>query len=145
MSDLLNGQLKGWCILLVDDEPDSLEVAMRWLKLAGASVLIAYDGRSGLELAMTRKPDVILADLSMPAMDGWEMQYELKHSPVTACIPVIALTAHALQNVTERVVAAGFATHIAKPFKPDELVSTVLRIVHDEDKLRSGAAEDDQE
>jgi len=145
MPGLLDGQLEGWCILLVDDELDSLEVAMRWLKLAGASVLVANDGRSGLELAMTRRPDIILADLSMPVMDGWEMQYELKNSPVTACIPVIALTAHALQNITEKVIAAGFASHIAKPFKSDELVAEVLRVIQGKDCARSRTARNNQE
>ncbi|MBN1427573.1 MAG: response regulator [Anaerolineae bacterium] len=129
MPDFLDAQMRGWLILLVDDEPDSLEVAARWLKLAGASVLTANDGKLGLEVAMTQRPDLILTDLSMPVMDGWEMQQALKHNPMTACIPVIALTAHALPNIRDQVLSAGFAAHIAKPFEPRKFISEVLQIV----------------
>ncbi|MBN1310229.1 MAG: response regulator [Anaerolineae bacterium] len=144
MPDRFDGRLEGWLVLLVDDEPDSLEVVTRWLKLAGATVLTACDGKAGLEIAVKHRPDFILADLSMPVMDGWEMQYKLKNNPEMACIPVIALTAHALQYVEDRVVAAGFAAHIAKPFKPEELISEVLRVVRGKGVIRSGSTKNGQ-
>src|SRR5687767_11588072 len=92
-SELIKNKLKGWTVLVVDDEPDSLFVAARWLKLAGATVLSAENGKDGLELARLMQPRFILTDLTMPVMDGWEFQYELRGDPSTKSIPVIALTA----------------------------------------------------
>lgn len=128
MLNLIKDQLKERVVLVVEDEPDSLEIAARLLKLAGATVLTAIDGRQGLAIAAEHRLDLILVDLSMPVMDGWEMQRELKNNPAMAGIPVIALTAHAMQNVKEQVMAAGFAAHISKPFDPRRFVAQVLQI-----------------
>jgi CheY-like chemotaxis protein len=126
---LIKNRLAGWEVLVVDDEPDSLEVAARWLKLAGASVLRAENGQEGLELALSRFPQLIIADLTMPVMDGWELQYELRHNPATAHVPVIALTAHAMSSTRERVLAAGFVDHISKPLNPTKFIDQVLNII----------------
>lgn len=128
MPDVVKNRLKGWVVLVVEDEPDCLEVATRWLKLAGASVLTAIDGRQALETVAACRPDLILADLSMPVMDGWEMQNELKTNPDVAGIPIIALTAHAMQTVKEQALAAGFVAHIAKPLDPNKFISQVIQI-----------------
>jgi CheY-like chemotaxis protein len=120
-----------WDVLVVDDEPDSLEVATRMLKLAGANVFTAENGRSGLEVARQKKPRFILSDLSMPVMDGWQMLEQLKRNPATADIPVIALTAHTMPGDRERTMAAGFHNHIAKPLDPPKLVQQLANILMD--------------
>ena len=137
-----NNQLQGLIILLVDDEPDSLEVASRWLRLAGASVLTASDGKLGLEIALKDEPDLILADLSMSVMDGWRMLVELKNNPAIAQIPIVALTAHTLLNIREQALSAGFAAHIAKPFEATRLVTEVLQIMQSASSAQSGRVED---
>src|SRR6185503_19690307 len=88
--------LKGWVILVVDDEPDSLEVATRMLQHYSATVHTATNGQMALEVAQKVLPRFILADLSMPVMDGWGFLYELQHERSTMEIPVFALTAHAM-------------------------------------------------
>ena len=131
MLNVIKGQLQGRVALVVEDEPDSLEIAARLLKLAGATVLTAANGREGVEVAAAHRPDFILVDLSMPVMDGWEMQCQLKGNPDMTTIPVIALTAHAMQNVKEQVMEAGFAAHISKPFDPRRFVTQVLQITEE--------------
>jgi CheY-like chemotaxis protein len=126
----ITDKLKGWRILLVDDEPDNLDVAGTWLRLAGAEVSTAFNGRQGMELARQLNPHVILADLTMPVMDGWDMQHDLKNDILTSDIPVIALTAHTMQGVEERVRAAGFVDYIAKPLRGQAFVMRVYEIVN---------------
>lgn len=129
LTDLIKDRFKGWDVLVVDDEPDSLYVVSRWLKLAGASVFTAENGQVGLEIARERLPRLIITDLTMPVMDGWEFHYNLKQDPATEHIPAIALTAHALHSTRERVLNAGFLDHIAKPLNPNKFVEQVLSIV----------------
>ena len=129
MLNLIKDRLKDWRILVVDDEPDSLEVAYRWLKLAGANVSMAKNGQEGLDIARDLLPHFIIADLTMPVMDGWEMLYELRQDPATAHIPVIALTAHAMRSTKERATQAGFVSHISKPLNPNKFVEQVIQII----------------
>lgn len=119
----------GWDVLVVDDEPDSLEVATRWLKISGATVYTAINGRAGLARAREVKPRFILADLTMPEMDGWELLYEIKQDLDLQNTPVIALTAHAMHSTKERAAQAGFVAHISKPLDPLNFVSQVVSIV----------------
>ncbi len=135
MLGLIKGQFEGWTILIVDDEPDSLEVATRWLKLAGATVITAENGLAGLEAARLHKPSFVISDLTMPVMDGWEMLYEMKRNADLASTPVIALTAHAMDGIRERVLEVGFAAHIAKPLNPDKFVQQVILIIKGEKAL----------
>lgn len=100
-------------ILVVEDDQMNQELAARFLLRDGHEVLLAGDGKSGVETAQTRLPDLILMDLSLPVMDGWEATRILKHDPNTAHIPVIALTAHAFDQDVEKALLAGFA--IMKP------------------------------
>lgn len=107
--------LSGLTFLVVDDEPDNVGVVVKLLRILGAEVFAAEDGEQGLQQARDKRPDVILADLSMPEMTGWEMLYHIKQDPVLKEIPVIALTAHAMAGDRERVLEAGFSDYIAKP------------------------------
>jgi CheY-like chemotaxis protein len=101
--------------LVVDDEPDNVGVVVKLLTLLGGEVASAENGKEGLEQAHTKQPDVILADLSMPVMSGWEMLYQIKQDPALKETPVIALTAHAMNGDRERVLAAGFTSLYRRP------------------------------
>lgn len=129
MLGLIKDQLRDWTILVVDDEPDSLEVASRWLRLSGAVTLTASNGREGLELLYAHQPDCVIADLSMPEIDGWELLYIMHQDATLADIPVIALTAHVMDTVKERVDKVGFAAYISKPLNPDKFVIQVINIL----------------
>jgi CheY-like chemotaxis protein len=120
---------QGWDILVVDDEPDSLEVAYRLLKLAGASVTVARNGQEALEKVTQQRPKFILTDLSMPDVDGWEFLYQLKQVEANVGIPVIALTAHGMTGDRERVMAAGFHNHITKPLDPTKLIQQLINLL----------------
>jgi CheY-like chemotaxis protein len=122
--------LKGWVILVVDDELDSQEVASRILRHYGAFVYTAVNGKFGLDLARNLRPRFIVSDLSMPTMDGWRMLQELQQLPTTKDIPVIALTAHAMSGDRERAMAAGFHNYLTKPLTPATFLKDLLGALH---------------
>ncbi len=124
--ELRRDLLKGWNILVVEDEPDSLEVAERILRFYGATVHTAANGREGLEIARKIHPKFIISDLSMPVMDGWEMLFELKQDRSTMDIPVIALTAHAMKGDRDRAIIAGFHNYLTKPLTPANFMRDLL-------------------
>src|SRR5688572_18073487 len=105
-----------WRVLIVDDDIDNLTLAAEYLKYGGTSVETAQNGEAGLKVAKEFAPTIILLDLSMPVMDGWGMLEGLRKDPALASIPVVALTAHAMPQDRERVVAAGFDGYVTKPF-----------------------------
>jgi CheY-like chemotaxis protein len=107
--------LATWNVLLIDDEPDNLEVIAETLHFHGIAVQTAHNGIEGLELLKTFVPTLILLDLSMPKMDGWEMRQRLKSDPRTQNIPVVAVTAHAMTGDKERALQAGFDGYLTKP------------------------------
>ena len=115
------------CVLVVDDYPDGREVCAEYLSFSGFRVLQAADGQEALDLAFAERPDLILMDLSLPGMDGWEATRRLKADPRTASTPVIALTAHALASHAASARAAGADAVVTKPFLPNELVAEVRR------------------
>ena len=135
MAYKIKDKFKDWVVLVVDDEPDSLEVASRWLKLAGAQVVTASNGRDGVSAALEHHPRFILADLTMPVMDGWEMLYEIRQNAQTQNTPVIALTAHALSGIKMQTKQAGFVDHIAKPLDPHKFIEQVIGIIEDVPEL----------
>jgi len=106
------------------------ELAARFLLRDGHDVLVAGDGTSGVETAQTHLPDLILMDLSLPKMDGWEATMILKRDPNTAHIPIIALTAHAFDQDVEKALKAGFDHYETKPlsyFGLKKKISLLLR------------------
>jgi CheY-like chemotaxis protein len=114
-----------WAVLVVDDEPDNLEVVAETLEFYGASVKTAKDGIDGLAVLQEFKPDLILLDLSMPKMNGWETRTRIKADSRTALIPVVALTAHAMPGDLERALAAGFNGYLIKPITVVSLINDI--------------------
>jgi CheY-like chemotaxis protein len=112
--------------LVVDDEPDNLEVAATLIRFLGGNVEEAENGVKALDLARTFQPNVIIADLSMPVMSGWEMLEALRKIPAIADIPVIALTAHAMIGDRERVLEAGFNNYLSKPIHVEYFIPELL-------------------
>lgn len=123
--------LKGQKVLVIDDEPDSLEVVAMLLEMYGVEVVTATNGEEGLASARQHRPVFIISDLSMPEMSGWEMLHELKLNRASLDIPVIALTAHAMEGDRNRAIAAGFHNYLIKPLKPDTFINDLLRVVMD--------------
>jgi CheY-like chemotaxis protein len=116
-------------VLLVDDEPDNVELLTRRLTRKGFVVVGVTSAADALAAAATRPVDVVLMDLKMPVMDGFEATRRLKADPATAHLPVIALTAHALQEDRERALAAGAIDYESKPVDLDRLVGKVNAVL----------------
>jgi two-component system cell cycle response regulator DivK len=116
-------------VLLVDDYPDAREMYSEYLEFSGFDVVPASNGMEALERALDAAPDIILMDLSLPVMDGWEATRRLKGDPRTASIPVVALTGHALQGISEGARKAGCDAFITKPCLPEDLVVEIRRVL----------------
>jgi two-component system cell cycle response regulator DivK len=116
-------------ILLVDDYQDGREMYADSLRFAGYRTLEASSGPEALQLAVDRRPDLILMDLSLPGIDGWEVTARLKKDARTQHIPIVALTAHALREERDRAERAGCDAFVAKPCLPDELLAEVQRLL----------------
>jgi two-component system, cell cycle response regulator DivK len=117
-------------ILYVEDNDDNVYMLKMRLELLGEfEVLAAEDGEKGCEIALRERPDIILMDLEMPVLDGWEATRRLKGNPQTHDIPVIALSAHALAGEREKAMAAGCDEFDTKPIEFERLVATVRRLL----------------
>lgn len=112
-------------ILLVEDNELNRDMLSRRLKRRGFEVEIAVDGAQGVEMAQSASPDLILMDMSLPVMDGWEATRQIKANPVTAAIPVIALTAHAMAGDQEKAKAAGCDDYDTKPVELPRLLGKI--------------------
>jgi len=102
-------------ILYVEDNDDNVYVVKNRLGRAGFTILVAVDGEQGLAMAVAERPDLILMDLSLPVLDGWETARRLKAAEATRDIPIIALSAHAMAGDRERALAAGCDDYDTKP------------------------------
>lgn len=116
-------------ILLVEDNEDNLVVYRTILEHVGFRVLEARDGEEGVESAKQNIPDLILMDISIPKIDGWEATQRLKADDNTKAIPIIALTAHALEEDRQKAIQAGCDGYLAKPVEPRRVVQEVERFV----------------
>ena len=117
----------GQTVLLVEDNEDNRIIYSTVLRHVGYDVIEAEDGVRAIELARSAKPDLILMDISIPQMDGWEATRILRKDPLTRDIPIIALTAHALPDDREKAVQVGFTAYLAKPVEPRAVVAEVRR------------------
>jgi len=116
-------------ILCVEDNDDNLFMLQRRLTRAGFEVKVATNGAEGLEWAKTLLPDLIVMDLNLPGLDGWEATRRLKNQPETKHIPIIVLTAHATEGARERAVAAGCDEYETKPTDFVRLVEKIRSLL----------------
>jgi two-component system, cell cycle response regulator DivK len=116
-------------ILLVEDHPDNMNIYRLVLEHFGYAVVAAADGKAALRQAREGRPDLILMDISIPFLDGWEVTAILKADGETRDIPIVALTAHAMDADRERAEAAGFDGFLSKPVEPGRLVTEVARFL----------------
>jgi CheY-like chemotaxis protein len=114
-------------ILLVEDNEDNRIIYATALRYAGYQVFEAITGAEGVQQARHQRPDLVLMDISVPELDGWEATAILKADPSTKHIPIIAVTAHALPGDEERSIAAGCDGYLAKPIPPGALLAEVDR------------------
>ncbi|MCC6313504.1 MAG: response regulator [Thermomicrobiales bacterium] len=116
-------------VLLVEDDPANRGLASRVLSNCGYSHAVAIDGQDALDKVAERRPDLILMDLSMPGMDGWEATRRLRADPANATVRVLALTAHAMRGDREKALDAGCDDVLTKPYRPTELIEAVRRLI----------------
>ncbi len=112
-------------ILLVEDNAMNRDMLSRRLARKGYEVVIAIDGQQGIDMAHSETPDLILMDMSLPVVDGWEATRQLKSAPETQSIPVIALTAHAMAGDREKAVEAGCNDYDIKPIELPRLLEKI--------------------
>jgi CheY-like chemotaxis protein len=116
-------------ILLVEDQEMNRDMLSRRLKKRGYEVSIAVDGAEGVDKARSESPDLILMDMSLPVMDGWEATRTLKSDDATRAIPVVALTAHAMSTDREKAMEAGCDAYETKPVELPRLLETMKKLL----------------
>jgi len=116
-------------VLLVEDNELNRDMLSRRLTRRGFDVVCAVDGQEGLDLARSQVPDIILMDLSLPVLDGWEATRRVKHDDATRHVPVIGLTAHAMSGDRERAIEAGCDDYDTKPVELERLIGKIARLL----------------
>ncbi len=116
-------------ILLVEDNEMNRDMLSRRLERRGYQVLIAVDGEQGVAMAQSEAPDLILMDMSLPVLDGWEATRTLKAAPETRNIPIIALTAHAMVGDRDKVIEAGCDDYDTKPIELPRLLEKIDKLI----------------
>ena len=116
-------------ILIVDDEPHMRRIAELSLRKGGYQILIATNGREALEVVARELPALIVMDVNMPEMDGFEALRQLKATPATAGIPVIMLTSRGQSVAREEAATSGAALYLTKPFSPSTLANETRRLI----------------
>jgi two-component system, cell cycle response regulator DivK len=116
-------------ILLVEDNEMNLDMLSRRLSRQGYEVVAAQDGAAGVDRAASERPHIILMDMSLPVLDGWEATRRLKADPATREIPIIALTAHAMAEDKEKAMAAGCDDYDTKPIDLPRLIEKIKRLL----------------
>jgi two-component system cell cycle response regulator len=125
-------------ILIIEDNPANLELMVYMLKAAGHRVTTAMDGASGLAAAREQKPDLILCDLQLPVLDGYEVAARLMQDPVCRDIPRLAVTAFAMAGDRDRTLGMGFDGYLAKPIEPETFVLQVEAFLAPEHRTAGG-------
>jgi len=117
-------------ILLVEDNEMNRDMLSRRLARRGYEVVIAVDGSEGVAAAAREAPDLILMDMSLPVVDGWEATRQIRADPATAAIPVVALTAHAMAGDRDRAIEAGCNDYDTKPVELERLLEKISRLLN---------------
>ena len=118
-----------WTVLIVDDDDDNLSVLQQFMDFLGTTCYTAREGIQALEMLSKLPISLVLLDLSMPKMDGWQMISQLRDAETNVHMPVIAVTAHAMQGDKDRALAAGFDGYISKPFLFTDMLVEIKRVV----------------
>ena len=116
-------------ILLVEDNEMNRDMLSRRLERKGFQIVMAVDGQQGVDLAKSETPDLILMDMSLPILDGWEATRRLKSEPATQIIPIIALTAHAMSGDREKALEAGANDYDTKPIELPRLLEKIQTLL----------------
>lgn len=114
-------------ILVIEDNEQNVYLVTYLLEHAGFEVIQARDGPSGLQMAMRSAPDLILLDVQLPGMDGFEVTRRLRATPSLATVPIVAVTSYAMVGDRERIMAAGCSAYLEKPIDPDTFVANLAR------------------
>src|ERR1700676_5087142 len=117
-------------ILIVADNEENRDSLSRRLQRRGYEIVTAADGKAGVAMAQTEKPDLVLMDMNMPELDGWEATRQIKAAAETCDVPVIALTAHAMSGDRERALGAGCADYHTKPVDFPKLLTQIEAILN---------------
>jgi len=118
-------------ILIVEDDELNRDSLSRLLRRRGFEIVVAVDGESGVATARADRPDLILMDMSLPVVDGWEATRRLKGDPATGATPIIALTAHAMSTDRDKALAAGCDDFDTKPIDMERLTGKIAALVPD--------------
>jgi two-component system, cell cycle response regulator DivK len=116
-------------VLLVEDNEMNRDMLSRRLIRRGFQVVFAMDGQQGIDLARSEQPEIILMDMSLPVIDGWEATRRLKADDATRSVPVIGLTAHAMSGDREKAIEAGCEDYDTKPVELDRLIGKIERLL----------------
>jgi two-component system, cell cycle response regulator DivK len=116
-------------VLLIEDNETNRHLATFLLEKIGCEVSYAQDGARGLALAGSTSPALIILDIQMPEMDGYEVAARLRAQPATASIPVLVVTSYAQSGDRQRALALGVADYLEKPFEPDDFINRVVRLL----------------
>ncbi|HEX3176807.1 MAG TPA: response regulator [Methylomirabilota bacterium] len=127
-------------VLLIDDVDDNSDMYAQFLEFEGYQVATAINGAQGIDKARALSPMVIIMDLSMPVLDGWNATRELKSDDATRHIPIIVLTAHAMKGTAESVASCGADAYLAKPCLPEDLATEVRRQMERTSRLPASSA-----
>ncbi len=116
-------------ILVVEDTEDNRQILRDLLGMAGYEMVEAHDGAQGVAMAAEHRPDLILMDIQMPVLDGYEATRRIKADPALATIPIVAVTSYALSGDEQKARAAGCNDYIAKPYSPRQMLAKVREIL----------------
>jgi len=116
-------------ILLVEDNEMNRDMLSRRLTRRGFEVIFAVNGQEGVDLAVSERPDIILMDMSLPVMDGWEATRRVKAGNTTSSVPIIGLTAHAMSGDREKAIAAGCDDYDTKPVEIERLIGKIEKLL----------------
>jgi CheY-like chemotaxis protein len=116
-------------VLLVEDNEMNRDMLSRRLTRRGFEVIFAVDGQQGVDMARSEKPDIILMDMSLPVIDGWEATRRVKSDAVAGAVPVIGLTAHAMSGDREKAMEAGCDDYDTKPVELERLIGKIERLL----------------
>lgn len=124
-------EAKEWRVLVVEDEYDSIQMVSKILRHYGAEVHVAHDGHECLKILEDLQPTLVIMDLALPEMDGWETLVKIRENAKTAHIPVAAITAYHSVNVEEDAEQAGFDAYFPKPLDTKRIIHSLGRLIED--------------